>query len=143
MLQAHDKGTKLIDEDGLFSLVAAAPEAAPAAAPASGVAKATPESRPIAAGSFYGVGKAPGANSDQARKAALASSSLAASGRPLLCFNLHGYRQAAGIDSRPWAWVCMGADMADIGGFIVVHVCVRMEAASVAMFCSKYAWTQQ
>ena len=82
LLQAHEKGTKLIDEDGLFSLVAAAPEAAPAAASASAAVKPS-ELRPIAAGSFYG-GKASGGSSDQARKAALASSSLAASGHPIL-----------------------------------------------------------
>lgn len=87
LLQAREKGTKLIDEDGLFSLVAAAPEAAPAAAPASAAAKPS-ELRSIAAGSFYG-GKASGGSSDQARKAALASSSLAASGQPMLWSPLH------------------------------------------------------
>ena len=73
MLQAQEKGTKLIDEDGLFSLVAAAPEAGPAAA--SPVTKPS-EQRPA---SVYG-GEASTGTSDQARKAALASSSLAASG---------------------------------------------------------------
>ena len=82
LLQVHEKATKLIDEDGLFSLVAAAPEAASAAAPASAAAKPS-ELRPIAAGSFYG-GKASAGGSDQAKKAALASSSLAASGQPVL-----------------------------------------------------------
>lgn len=84
LLQAREKGTQLIDEDGLFSLVAAAPEAA---SPASPAAKPS-EVRPIAAGSFYG-GKASGGSSDQARKAALASSSLAASGQPKLWSLLH------------------------------------------------------
>ncbi|KAL3132947.1 hypothetical protein ABBQ38_006860 [Trebouxia sp. C0009 RCD-2024] len=71
--QAQEKGTRLIDEDGLFSLVAAAPEAGPAAA--------SPATKPseLRPGSFYG-GKASTGTGDQARKAALASSSLAASG---------------------------------------------------------------
>lgn len=78
MLQAQEKGTRLIDEDGLFSLVAAAPEAGPAAA--------SPATKPseLRPGSFYG-GKASTGTGDQARKAALASSSLAASGTLWSC----------------------------------------------------------
>lgn len=82
--QANDKGTKLVDEDGLFSLVAAAPEAAPSAAAADKSvtavkAEGSSEVHAIPSGSFY-AGKASGANGIQAKKAALASSSLAASG---------------------------------------------------------------
>lgn len=84
LLQAQEKGTTLIDEDGLFSLVAAAPEAAPAAASA---ATKPSELRPVPAGNFYG-GKASTGSTDLARKAALASSSLAASGE-LRSFRLY------------------------------------------------------
>ena len=73
--QAKEKGTKLIDEDGLFSLVAAAPDTSSAPTP-----KADPSPvKPIAANSFY-AGKGSAGNHASAKKAALAASSLAASG---------------------------------------------------------------
>ena len=83
-LQAQDKGTKLIDEDGLFSLVAAAPDTTPSSsAAASGIkavkAEASSEVHAIPAGNFY-AGKVAVTNGIAAKKAALASSSLAASG---------------------------------------------------------------
>ena len=83
-LQANEKGTKLIDEDGLFSLVAAAPEAAAPSGAAAGpgvtaVKAEGSEVHAIPSGNFY-AGKASATHGSQAKKAALASSSLAASG---------------------------------------------------------------
>ncbi|DBB08930.1 TPA: hypothetical protein ACH3X3_007571 [Trebouxia sp. C0006] len=77
--QAADKGTKLVDEDGLFSLVAAAPE--PAAAEAKPEVKAERASAlaAIPAGNFY-AGKSSAATGAHAKKAALSASSMAASG---------------------------------------------------------------
>ncbi len=80
--QASDKGTKLIDEDGLFSLVAAAPESV-ASAPATEVkAEATPAVIAIPAGNFY-ANKASASNGIQAKKTALSAGALAASGEQL------------------------------------------------------------
>ena len=76
-MQASDKGTRLIDEDGLFSLVAAAPDTAP---PASQLkAEAAPAAAAIPASNFYGS-KAASEDATQAKKRALSASSLAASG---------------------------------------------------------------
>ncbi|DBA70377.1 hypothetical protein WJX79_010688 [Trebouxia sp. C0005] len=75
--QAADKGTKLIDEDGLFSLVAAAPETAAAKPGVKAEAVSVPAAIP--AGNFY-AGKSSAANGAQAKKAALSASSMAASG---------------------------------------------------------------
>lgn len=76
-MQAADKGTKLIDEDGLFSLVAAAPETAAAKPGVKAEAVSVPAAIP--AGNFY-AGKSSAANGAQAKKAALSASSMAASG---------------------------------------------------------------
>lgn len=76
-MQAKEKGTKLIDEDGVFSLVAAAPEsnARPVVA-----TKAEPSpTQSIPANNFY-AGKAAASSDNATRKAALAAGSLAASG---------------------------------------------------------------
>lgn len=73
-MQAHEKGTKLIDEDGLFSLVAAAPDT-----PSHPVKPDPSPVKPIATGSFY-AGKGSTANDASAKRAALAAGSLAASG---------------------------------------------------------------
>ena len=80
-MQAADKGTKLLDEDGLFSLVAAAPETAAAAAAAKPEVKAEGALAlaAIPAGNFY-AGKSSATNGAQAKKAALSASSMAASG---------------------------------------------------------------
>lgn len=84
-LQASDKGTKLIDEDGLFSLVAAAPDAkAAAVAPKPGAkTEAIAAVHAIPAGNFY-AGKTSAANEAQAKKAALSAGSLAASGQLII-----------------------------------------------------------
>ncbi len=77
-MQAADKGTKLVDEDGLFSLVAAAPEMAVAAAKPEVKADGASALAAIPAGNFY-AGKSSAANG---KKAALSASSMAASGAP-------------------------------------------------------------
>ncbi|DBA97121.1 TPA: hypothetical protein ACH3X1_014891 [Trebouxia sp. C0004] len=77
--QAADKGTKLVDEDGLFSLVAAAPDTAAAAAKPEVKAEGASALAAIPAGNFY-AGKSSAANGAQAKKAALSASSMAASG---------------------------------------------------------------
>ena len=76
-MQAKEKGTKLIDEDGLFSLVAAAPESN--AKPAVQTKAEASPTQPIPANNFY-AGKAAAGSDNAARKAALAAGSLAASG---------------------------------------------------------------
>jgi len=79
-VQAADKGTKLVDEDGLFSLVAAAPETAAAAAAKPEVkAEGASVLAAIPAGNFY-TGKSSAATGAQAKKAALSASSMAAAG---------------------------------------------------------------
>lgn len=78
-MQAADKGTKLVDEDGLFSLVAAAPETAAAATKPEVKAEGASALAAIPAGNFY-AGKSSAANGAQAKKAALSASSVAASG---------------------------------------------------------------
>ena len=70
-LQARDKGTKLINEKGLFSLIEAAPDPHAAEKPAPAAAN----SQPKAAGS-HPASQANGA----APKSDLAAASLAASG---------------------------------------------------------------
>ncbi len=79
-MQAADKGTRLLDEDGLFSLVAAAPETTAAAAVKPEVkAEGASGLAAIPAGNFY-AGKTSAATGAQAKKAALSASSMAASG---------------------------------------------------------------
>lgn len=78
-MQAADKGTKLVDEDGLFSLVTAAPETAAAAAKPEVKAEGASALAAIPAGNFY-AGKSSAATGTQAKKAALSASSMAASG---------------------------------------------------------------
>ena len=78
-MQAAEKGTKLVDEDGLFSLVAAAPETAAAEAKPEVKAEGASVLAAIPAGNFY-VGKSSAANGVQAKKAALSASCMAASG---------------------------------------------------------------
>ena len=78
-MQAADKGTQLVDEDGLFSLVAAAPEMAVAAAKPEVKAEGASALAAIPAGNFY-AGKTSAASGAQAKKAALSASSMAASG---------------------------------------------------------------
>ncbi len=78
-MQAADKGTKLVDEDGLFSLVAAAPETAAAEAKPEVKAERASALAAIPAGNFY-AGKSSAATGAHAKKAALSASSMAASG---------------------------------------------------------------
>ena len=95
ILQASDKGTKLIDEDGLFALVAAAPETATAGAKQEVKADTASSVAAIPAGSFY-AGKSSAANGVQAKKAALSAGSMAASGALQVV-------EQAGAFNRIWA----------------------------------------
>lgn len=112
-LQASDKGTKLIDEDGLFALVAAAPETATAGAKQEVKADAASSVAAIPAGNFY-AGKSSAANGVQAKKAALSAGSMAASGALQIV-------EQAGTFHRNWA--CLNCQWATCLWSSLVGLC--------------------